>query len=66
LIDQFFQPFGRDAQSKADEIDSAVFDLKAVNPNVVTKMDDRTPEEIIGKIEEQGKVVASVSGAVNM
>jgi type I restriction enzyme M protein len=49
----------RDAQAKADEIDAAVFDLKAVNPNVVTKMDKRTPEDIIGNIEVQGKVVTS-------
>ena len=48
----------RDSQTKADEIDAAVFDLKAVNPNVVTKLDTRTPDEIIGNIEEQGKIVA--------
>ena len=49
----------RDAQAKADEIDASVFDLKAVNPNVVTKLDLRTPDEIIGNIEEQGKIVAN-------
>jgi type I restriction enzyme M protein len=49
----------RDAQAKADAIDAAVFDLKAVNPNVVTKLDQRTPEEIIGNIQEQGKIVES-------
>jgi type I restriction enzyme M protein len=48
----------RDAQAKADEIDAAVFDLKAVNPNAVTKIDGRTPEMVIGNIEEQGKIVA--------
>lgn len=52
----------RDAQAKADEIDAAVFDLKAVNPNVVTKLDARTPTEIISSIEEQGKIV---SGAMD-
>lgn len=49
----------RDAQAKADEIDAAVFDLKAVNPNVVTRIDDRTPDMIIENIEEQGKIVAN-------
>ena len=49
----------RDAQAKAEEIDAAVFDLKAVNPNVVTKLDERTPDEIIGNIETQGKIVAN-------
>jgi type I restriction enzyme M protein len=49
----------RDAQAKADEIGAAVFDLKAVNPNVVTRLDERTPDEIIGNIGEQGKIVAN-------
>lgn len=49
----------RDAQAKADEIDAAVFDLKAVNPNAVTKVDDRTPEMIISNIETQGRIVAN-------
>jgi type I restriction enzyme M protein len=49
----------RDAQNKADEIDAAVFDLKAVNPNVVTKLDERSTDEIIGNIEEQGKIVVN-------
>lgn len=49
----------RDAQVKADEIDAAVFDLKAVNPNAVTKIDNRTPEQIISSIAEQGHIVAN-------
>ena len=48
----------RDALAKADEIDASVFDLKAVNPNVVTRLDLRTADEIIGNIEKQGKIVA--------
>jgi len=48
----------RDAQSKADAIGATVYDLKAVNPNVVTKLDTRTPAEVIESIEEQGKIVA--------
>ena len=49
----------RDAQSKADAIDAAVFDLKAVNPNVVAKVDARTPAEIIENIAAQGRIVSS-------
>src|SRR5262249_6259253 len=37
----------RDAQAKVDAIDAAVFDLKAVNPNAVVKIDERTPEQVI-------------------
>jgi type I restriction enzyme M protein len=47
----------RDAQSKADDIDAACFDLKAVNPNAIVKTDDRTPAMIIENIETQGKIV---------
>ena len=35
------------------------FDLKAVNSNVVVKIDIRTPEEVIQSIEEQGKIVTN-------
>jgi len=48
-----------DAQTKADAIDAAVFDLKAVNPNVVAKVDARTPAEIIENIATQGRIVSS-------
>ena len=47
----------RDAQSKADDIDAACFDLKAVNPNAIVKTDDRTPAMIIENIEVQGQIV---------
>jgi type I restriction enzyme M protein len=47
----------KDLETKAADIDAAVFDLKAVNPNAVTKVDDRTPQEIIGRIEQQGRIV---------
>jgi len=49
----------REAQSKADSIDAAVFDLKAVNPNTVVRMDSRTPAEVIENIEAQGKIVSA-------
>lgn len=47
----------RDAEIKAADIDAAVFDLKAVNPNSITKTDDRTTQEIIEHIEMQGAIV---------
>jgi type I restriction enzyme M protein len=49
----------REAQAKADNIDAAVYDLKAVNPNDNSKADTRTPAEIIESIEEQGKIVTA-------
>lgn len=48
----------RELEAKAAEIDAATFDLKAVNPNAVIKRDDRTPEQIIQSIEDQGKIVS--------
>jgi len=48
----------RDLEAKASEIDATTFDLKAVNPRAVVKTDDRTPEQIIQSIEDQGKIVS--------
>jgi hypothetical protein len=48
----------RDSQSKADAIGATVFDLKAVNPNVVVKLDTRTPQEVIQSIQTQAAIVA--------
>jgi type I restriction enzyme M protein len=47
----------RDEETIASDIDAKVFDLKAVNPNTVVKLDNRTPDEIIENIEIQGKIV---------
>ena len=52
----------RDLESQAAAIDAAVFDLKAVNPNAVTTLDQRTPVEIITNIEEQGRIVTQALG----
>jgi type I restriction enzyme M protein len=52
----------RDLESKAADIDAAVFDLKAVNPNTVAKVDTRMPQEIISNIEEQGRIVSEALG----
>lgn len=54
----------RDSQSKADAIEAAVYDLKAVNPNAVVKIDTRTPEEVIQSIADQGKIVADALSAL--
>jgi type I restriction enzyme M protein len=49
----------RALEVKAADIDAAVFDLKAVNPNSVAKLDTRTPAEIIANIEAQGQIVTT-------
>lgn len=46
-------------ETKAADIDAAVFDLKAVNPTAVINMDTRTPQQIIGNIETQGRIVSA-------
>lgn len=48
----------KDLETKAADIDAAVFDLKAVNPNAVTKVDERTPQQIITSIEQQGRIIS--------
>ena len=49
----------RELETRAANIDAAVFDLKEVNPNAVTRVDERTPQEIIGSIEQQGRIVSA-------
>ena len=39
------------------DIDAKVFDLKAVNPNAVVKIDTRTTLEVIENIETQNEIV---------
>lgn len=48
----------RDLESQAAAIDAAVFDLKAVNPNAVATVDERTPTQIIESIAAQGQLVS--------
>jgi type I restriction enzyme M protein len=43
---------------KAQAIEDAVYDLKAVNPNAKNEQDTRTPEELLDLIEAKGKEVA--------
>jgi len=52
----------RDLEAQAAAIDATVFDLKAVNPNAVATVDDRTPAEIITSIDAQGRLVAQALG----
>jgi len=49
----------RDLAAKAKEIEDAVYDLKAVNPNKKSVVDTRTPEELMDIIEAKGKEVAA-------
>ena len=48
----------RDLETQAADLDAAVFDLKAVNPTAVVDVDTRTPQQIIGNIEAQGRILA--------
>ena len=48
----------RDAAAKAKEIEDAVYDLKAVNPNKKPVVDTRTPEELLDLIEAKGREIA--------
>ncbi|MFV0370866.1 MAG: N-6 DNA methylase [Azonexus sp.] len=52
----------RDLESEAAAIDAAVFDLKAVNPNIVATVDERTPAQIIASIDAQGQIVTQALG----
>ena len=56
LVDK--QLRGLDATSKAEDIENAVYDLKAVNPNRKADVDRRTPAELLDLIEAKGREVA--------
>ena len=49
----------RNLTAKAKDIEDAVYDLKAVNPNKKPIVDTRTPEELMAIIEEKGKEIAA-------
>jgi len=55
----------RDMEIQADNIDAAVFDLKAVNPTAVVDVDTRTPQQIIENIEAQGRIIADALARLN-
>lgn len=50
----------REATNKADAIENAVYDLKAVNPNRKAEVDRRTPDELLNLIETKGKEIAAI------
>jgi len=54
----------REATSKAADIENAVYDLKAVNPNRKAVVDQRTPSELLDLIEEKGRKVADALAAL--
>jgi type I restriction enzyme M protein len=55
----------RDLEAQAVAIDAAVFDLKAVNPNAVATVDERTPVQIIESIAAHGRVVSDALARLN-
>ena len=55
----------RELENKAADIDAAVFDLKAVNPNAVAKIDSRTPQQIIQNIETQRRIISEALTKLN-
>jgi type I restriction enzyme M protein len=46
--------------AKAKTIRSAIYDLKAVNPNITEVIDNRTPQDLIDFISQKGDEVASL------
>jgi type I restriction enzyme M protein len=49
----------RAAAAKAQAIEDAVYDLKAVNPNKKVEVDTRTPEELLNLIEQKQKEITA-------
>jgi type I restriction enzyme M protein len=54
----------RELEGKAQGIEDAVYDLKAVNPNAKTVEDARTPEELLDLIESKGREVTEALKAL--
>lgn len=54
----------RQAAAKAQAIEDAVYDLKAVNPNRKADVDTRTPAELLTVIEQKGREVAEALAAL--
>jgi type I restriction enzyme M protein len=48
----------REATGKADDIENAVYDLKAVNPHRKPDVDRRTPSELLDLVEAKGVEIA--------
>jgi type I restriction enzyme M protein len=56
----------REQEVIVSDIDAKVFDLKAVNPNAVTKVDTRTTLEVIENIDAQAKIVEEAMSNLKM
>jgi type I restriction enzyme M protein len=54
----------RELTNKAQAIEDAVYDLKAVNPNAKNIEDTRTPEELLDLIESKGREVQEALAAL--
>lgn len=54
----------RELANKAQAIEDAVYDLKAVNPNAKSVEDTRTPDELLDFIELKGREVAEALSAL--
>ena len=52
----------RENEAKAQGIEDAAFDLKAVNPNRVSEQDTRTPGELLDFIAEKGREADAALG----
>ena len=59
-----FLKAAREATNKADDIENAVYDLKAVNPNRKAEVDHRTPAELLDLIEVKGREIATALSAL--
>lgn len=55
---------GRELMGKAQAMEDAAFDLKAVNPNRKADEDKRTPAELLDFIEAKGREVAEALAAL--
>lgn len=49
----------REIEARAQEVEDAAFDLKAVNPNSSPNEDTRSSAEILAAIEQRGRDVAA-------
>jgi type I restriction enzyme M protein len=56
----------RELAAKAKEIEDAVYDLKAVNPNKKQEVDERTPEELIEIIEAKGREITEALASLKL
>jgi len=69
-FEEFFRLLPERAESERSwtvtraEIEERGYDLKAVNPNRKVEVDTRTPEELIGVIEQKGREIAEALAAL--